>query len=62
MLSFVVWVVAGGVAGYYCRDEINGYLNRQIPSIRPQIAGRLQTVEEGASGACGVGSASEGAE
>jgi hypothetical protein len=49
MFSFVVGVVAGGVAGFYCRDEINGYLNRQMSPLREQLADGLRTMEEGTS-------------
>jgi hypothetical protein len=51
MLSFVAGIVAGGMAGYYCRDEISGYLNRQMPPIREQLAKAVHTVEEETSGA-----------
>lgn len=50
MLSFVVGIVAGTVAGFYCRDEINGYLNRQLPPLREQLANGIRSVEEGTSG------------
>jgi hypothetical protein len=51
MFSFVVGVVAGGVAGFYCHDEINGYLSRQISPVREQLADGLRTMEETTSGA-----------
>jgi hypothetical protein len=49
MLSFVLGVLAGGVAGFYCHDEISGYLSRQMPSLRQQLANRVRTVEEATS-------------
>ena len=47
MLSFVAGIVAGGMAAYYCRDEISGYLNRRLPPVREQLANAVHTVQEG---------------
>ena len=51
MFSFVVGIVAGGVAGFYCHDEINGYLSRQVTPVREQLADGLRTMEEATSSA-----------
>jgi hypothetical protein len=51
MLGFVIGVITGGAVAYYCRDEINSYLNRQLPTVREQLADGLHSVEECASDA-----------
>ena len=51
MFTFVLGIVAGGVAGFYCHDEINGYVNRQMSPVREQLAGGLRTMEEATSSA-----------
>jgi len=51
MLTFVVGVLAGGVAGFYCRDEINGYFSRQMLPLHEQLADSLRTTEEATSAA-----------
>jgi hypothetical protein len=48
MLGFIVGAIAGGLAGYYWKDRIRGYVNR-TPEMRDRAADRLGELGDRAS-------------
>jgi hypothetical protein len=51
MLGFILGAVAGGLAGYYWRDNIRDYMFDRVPGVRKRAAEGLGTLGDRASGA-----------
>jgi hypothetical protein len=51
MLGFLLGVIAGGLAGYYWREDIRDYMSNRVPDLRNRAADGLGTLGERASSA-----------
>lgn len=51
MLGFLLGVIAGGLAGYYWRENIRDYMSTRAPDIRNRAADGLGTLGKRASSA-----------
>jgi hypothetical protein len=49
MLGFILGALAGGVAGYYWRENIRDYVSSRVPDLRNRAAEGLGTLGERAS-------------
>lgn len=48
MIGFIFGAIAGGMAAYFYRDTIRGYLNQSVPTMRERAADTLEAVGKGA--------------
>jgi hypothetical protein len=51
MLGFLLGAIAGGVAGYYWRENIREYVSKRAPELRKRAADSLGTIGERAGSA-----------
>jgi hypothetical protein len=51
MLGFLLGAIAGGLAGYYWREDIRDYLSNRVPDLRKRAADGLGTLGERAGSA-----------
>jgi hypothetical protein len=51
MLGFLLGAIAGGVVGYYWRENIRDYVSNRVPDLRNRAAEGLGTLGERASSA-----------
>jgi hypothetical protein len=50
MIQFIFGALAGAVAAWYWRQDIEGYMNQRMPDLRTKAADRLQSIEKTAEG------------
>ncbi|MGH7277735.1 MAG: hypothetical protein ACREJG_03520 [Candidatus Rokuibacteriota bacterium] len=50
MFQFIFGALAGAVAAWYWRQDIEGYMNQRMPDLRTKAADRLQSIERSAEG------------
>ena len=46
MFQFILGAVAGGFAAWYWRQDIQGYVNEKVPSLRVRAADSLEAIEK----------------
>jgi hypothetical protein len=51
MFGFIFGALAGGIAAWYYREEIKGYVDRTLPNMRAKAADQLSTLEQRAEDA-----------
>ena len=45
MFGFIFGALAGGVAAWYYRDQIQGYVEKTLPNVRSKAADQLSSLE-----------------
>jgi hypothetical protein len=53
MFGFIFGALAGGVAAWWWRDEIQRYVDRALPNVRAKTAEQLSALERRAEDALG---------
>lgn len=53
MIQFILGAVAGGLAAWWWRGEIQSYVDERLPNVRRQAADRLSAIEQRAEEALG---------
>ncbi len=51
MFGFILGAVAGGLAAWWWRGDIQNYMDKRLPEVRDKAADRLTAIEERAEGA-----------
>jgi hypothetical protein len=46
MIQFILGALAGGVAAWYWRQDIEGYVSEKVPSLRAKAAESLEAIEK----------------
>jgi hypothetical protein len=46
MFQFILGALAGGFAAWYWRQDIEGYVNDKVPSLRVKAADGLEAIEK----------------
>ncbi|MBM4441702.1 MAG: hypothetical protein FJ027_14910 [Candidatus Rokubacteria bacterium] len=53
MVQFILGAVAGGVAAWWWRSDIQKYMDEKLPDMREKAADRLAAIEQRAEDALG---------
>ena len=53
MIQFILGAVAGGLAAWWWRGDIQNYVDQRLPNVRRQTADRLSAIEQRAEQALG---------
>ena len=53
MIQFILGAVAGGLAAWWWRGDIQNYVDQRLPDVRRQTADRLSAIEQRAEEALG---------
>ena len=53
MIQFILGAVAGGLAAWWWRGDIQTYVDQRLPNVRRQAADRLSAIEQRAEEALG---------
>lgn len=53
MIQFILGALAGGVAAWWWRGDIQNYVEQRLPKVRRQAADRLSAIEQRAEEALG---------
>jgi hypothetical protein len=53
MMKFILGALAGGVAAWWWRRDIQSYVDERLPNVRRQAADRLSAIEQRAEQALG---------
>jgi hypothetical protein len=53
MMGFILGAVAGGLAAWWWRGDIQNYVEQRLPQVRAQAADRLSAIEQRAEEALG---------
>jgi hypothetical protein len=53
MIGFILGAVAGGLAAWWWRGDIQNYVDQRLPKVRAQAADRLSAIEQRAEEALG---------
>ena len=53
MVQFILGAVAGGLAAWWWRGDIQNYVDQRLPNVRRQTADRLSAIEQRAEQALG---------
>jgi hypothetical protein len=47
MFQFIVGSIIGGLAVYFWRDQIRGYVDQNLPNVGERAAEKLEALEKG---------------
>ena len=53
MFGFILGAVAGGLAAWWWREDIQGYVDKKLPNLRAKAADQLSAIEHRAEDALG---------
>ena len=53
MFGFILGTVAGGLAAWWWRNDIQRYMDEKLPNVRSKAADQLSTLEQRAEDALG---------
>lgn len=53
MFGFILGALAGGLAAWFWRGDIQNYLDQKLPNVRAKAAEQLSAIEQRAEGALG---------
>ncbi len=53
MFQFILGAVAGGLAAWWWRNDIQQYVDKQLPNVRAKAADQLSSLEQKAGDALG---------